>query len=94
MDYFDVSVPKKFSLEYNLTEIEPFTMVMVHRAADVELFELRWDGKEKYFTALDENKFHLWSSATLYRDEIAEAKKKSFSSQNALSSRNKFRACQ
>ena len=78
MDYFDVADPKKFSDDYDLTDIEPFTMVMVHRNNDVQLFELRWDGKEKYFKALDKNKFHLWSSATLYRDEIAEAKRNLF----------------
>ncbi|HYV94566.1 MAG TPA: NRDE family protein [Chitinophagales bacterium] len=81
MDYFDVGDPKKFSSEYDLTGIEPFTMVMGHRKNSLQLFELRWDGNQKYFIQLDENDFHLWSSATLYNDEIADGKKKQFKTQ-------------
>src|ERR1044071_8889387 len=55
MDYFDAGDPKKFSDEYDLTGIEPFTMVMVHRKNSLQLFELRWDGNQKYFAQLDEN---------------------------------------
>src|SRR6476661_1017772 len=44
MDYFDFADPGKFVNEYDLSGIEPFTMVMVHHQPKTVLFELRWDG--------------------------------------------------
>jgi hypothetical protein len=78
MDYFDVADPEIFAAEYDLTGIEPFTMVMLKGGSALQLFELRWDGTEKFFKPLDPAQVHLWSSATLYRDELAEAKKNLF----------------
>ncbi len=52
-----------------LHQIEPFTLV-VYTAPD--LWEFRWDGREKYFVRKDSTSPHIWSSATLY-DEQAVA---------------------
>jgi len=78
LDYFEMGDPEEFNRGYDLTNIEPFTLVMVHRGSSLKLFELKWDGNQKYFTPLDENEFHLWSSPTLYSDAIAEEKKSAF----------------
>jgi uncharacterized protein with NRDE domain len=78
MDYFSMSDPEKFNSAYDLTNIEPFTLVMVHRRNGIRLFELRWDGQSKYFHSLDASRFHLWSSATLYSNETASQKKTAF----------------
>ena len=78
LDYFEMGNPEEFNRSYDLTNIEPFTLVMVHRGSSLQLFELKWDGNQKFFTPLNENEFHLWSSPTLYHDEIAEEKKAAF----------------
>lgn len=61
--------PKDFWQEINLENIEPFTLVLFQND---ELFQLRWNGIEKEATALDANKNHVWSSATLYPKYIRE----------------------
>ncbi|WP_264535159.1 NRDE family protein [Flavobacterium sp. N1736] len=59
--------PKDFWIEINLENIEPFTLVLYQNK---ELYELVWDGSEKKTILLDETKNHIWSSVTLYSDEI------------------------
>jgi len=47
----------------DFTDIEPFTLVVW---SDNHLFELVWDGNEKYRSMLDSSAPHIWSSSTLY----------------------------
>lgn len=61
--------PKDFWQQIDLENIEPFTLVLFQSN---ELFQLRWNGNKKETTALDANKNHVWSSATLYSKEIRE----------------------
>jgi uncharacterized protein with NRDE domain len=51
--------------------IEPFTLVVFE---NLRLFQLRWDGQLKESLQLDENANHIWSSATLYSQEIRESR--------------------
>ncbi len=51
----------------DLFNIEPFTVII---REDEQLFECRWDGSEKYFMSLDTTHPRIWSSATLYNDEL------------------------
>lgn len=60
----------------DLHEIEPFTMVMTEKDT---LYELRWDGTQKYFRQLDASAPHIWSSATLYDEATALQKQQKFS---------------
>ena len=53
----------------DLTDIEPFTLMLFEQA---QLFQLRWNGLVKSKLALDKNKAHIWSSATLYSSEIRD----------------------
>jgi hypothetical protein len=66
LDYFQSKSVKEFERQYDLTGIEPFTMVI---AEDKLLFEVRWDGTKKYLSQLDETKPNIHSSATLYNKE-------------------------
>jgi len=59
--------PKDFWTQINLENIEPFTLVLYQQE---KLYELIWDGFGKRITKLDQNKNHIWSSVTLYPDEI------------------------
>lgn len=60
-------IPEKWQ-SVSLLDIEPFTLVLYFRS---KLYQLRWDGKEKQRLVLDETQSHIWSSSTLYVDEIA-----------------------
>lgn len=51
----------------DLEQIEPFTLVLY---LDKALFQLRWDGSAKSKLVLDAAENHIWSSSTLYPQEI------------------------
>ncbi len=60
--------------EMELYHIEPFTLVLF----TTKLLEFRWDGHQKYFRPLDKTKNHIWSSVTLYKDEVIEHRRHLF----------------
>ncbi len=51
---------------YDFLDIEPFTLVV--REIN-NFFEMRWDGKDKFFEMLNPLLPHIWSSATLYHQQ-------------------------
>ena len=53
----------------DLDNIEPFTLVLFQ---DQQLYQLRWNGKQKETINLDPTQNHIWSSATLYPKPIRE----------------------
>lgn len=59
----------------NLYNIEPFTVVLYQYNL---LYELRWDGIGKHEKQLDSGGNYIWSSSTLYSDEIIERREKLF----------------
>ena len=67
--FFEYEDAVAFFHQYDLWNIEPFTMVI---AEHHKLFELRWDGHKKYISDLDPAQCHIWSSATLYDMEAQE----------------------
>ena len=67
--FFEYEDAVAFIHQYDLWNIEPFTMVI---AEQNKLFELRWDGHKKYISDLDPALSHIWSSATLYDREAQE----------------------
>ncbi|WP_456378663.1 NRDE family protein [Lutibacter sp.] len=78
---------KKYIKNLNLEEIEPFTMVLADwNNNELNLYELIWDGYKKHFTKL-KNEPKIWSSSTLYTNEMKEIRKQWF--QNWIAN-NKF----
>ncbi|WP_264531420.1 NRDE family protein [Flavobacterium sp. N502540] len=67
LDIISSLSPKDFWNEINLEDIEPFTLVLYQNE---ELYELIWDGLVKIKTLLETSKNHIWSSVTLYPQEI------------------------
>lgn len=65
--------------EYNLKGIEPFTIVAANWKSDLILLELVWDGQQKHIREL-EKETHIWSSSTLYTNEMKLTRKKWFES--------------
>lgn len=56
---------------FNFENIEPFTIVLVDWKEQLAAYELVWTGEEKFFKVLkDEPK--IWSSSTLYTQEMKE----------------------
>lgn len=53
----------------NLAGIEPFTIVLYENGS---LYQLRWDGHIKEVHVLNADKSYIWSSATLYNDEVRQ----------------------
>lgn len=60
---------------YNLDMIEPFTIVIVDWNAGIQLFELVWDGTQKHFQELPINTPQIWSSSTLYTQEMKQLRR-------------------
>ena len=52
-----------------LENIEPFTIVAVTWDIEPRLYEFVWDGRERFFKEMDW-KNSIWSSSTLYTDEM------------------------
>lgn len=63
---------KESMQNYNCENLEPFTLVGVDWSNTPLFYELVWDGNKKHFKALDTNKTHIWSSSTLYTDEMKQ----------------------
>lgn len=53
----------------DLKGIEPFTIILVEFSKDLKLFELVWDGKNKYLSEKELIPI-IWSSSLLYSNEI------------------------
>jgi len=75
MDCFSFENFELFGKVYNLSGVEPFTLVLID---NMQLFELVWDGDTKHFKELNANDQHIWSSSTLYNKEIREIRQKWF----------------
>jgi len=63
--------------QLDLHNIEPFTMLIVDWNSGLSLFELVWDETQKNFKKL-KNEPQIWSSSTLYSEEIKTVRKKWF----------------
>jgi hypothetical protein len=74
LDIIASEEPFVFLQEMDLYRIEPFTLVLFHK----KLLEFRWDGHQKYFKPLNPQENHIWSSATLYHDDVIAHRKQLF----------------
>lgn len=63
LDILAGETPSVNFIKKNLENIEPFTIVLIENKS---LYELRWDGVEKYCRQLSINTAYIWSSVTLY----------------------------
>ncbi|MBL7703387.1 MAG: NRDE family protein [Ferruginibacter sp.] len=75
LEIIEAAEPLSFFRILDLDDIEPFTIVLYRLAS---LHELRWDGSEKHEQALDIYSNYIWSSATLYADEVIAQRKNLF----------------
>ena len=61
----------------DLQGVEPFTIVMLDWENELNAYELVWTSTQKDFRKL-ENKPHIWSSSTLYTQEMKNMRKEWF----------------
>jgi len=64
---------------YDFNEIEPFTIILIDFEAEVNLYELVWDGSESHFSEKPLAP-QIWSSSLLYTEEVKQKREQWFSS--------------
>ena len=69
LDLFLYKNVNEYVAQYDFSNIEPFTIVIVCDFKEFELMELRWDGNQTHFKKLPSNRPIIWSSVTLYKKE-------------------------
>ncbi len=69
----------KIGLEnIDLNGVEQFTLTIVDWNDELQLIEFVWDGKKKHLKKMKQEP-HIWSSSTLYDDEIKKLREEWFS---------------
>ena len=68
---------EKAVANYELQDIEPFTLVIVDWIENLRFFELVWDGDNKHFQQLPLVP-KIWSSSTLYNDKMKRERQQWF----------------
>jgi hypothetical protein len=77
LDVLATDNPSQTLASINLQGIEPFTMVLFEKGC---LYEIRWDGNERYCKQLPSHRPHIWSSATLYDGLVINKRERWFAS--------------
>jgi uncharacterized protein with NRDE domain len=67
-DFFLFKDVKDFSTNYNLENIEPFTLIIIEHI-HAEVTELVFDGYKLHHFKKDNQQAHIWSSSTLYSSD-------------------------
>ena len=75
IDIISDETPLQKFQRLSLLQIEPFTLVLKEQR---NLYECRWDGREKFDQQLKINYPYIWSSVTLYDDTIIKKKEQLF----------------
>jgi uncharacterized protein with NRDE domain len=75
LDFFQFNSSEDFISQYDFSGIENFTLIIVDHRKKINLTELRWDGIKSHVTPKPEQQTHIWSSSTLYTDEIISERK-------------------
>lgn len=69
LDFFQYRSVEKYMADYNFDGVENFTLLI--KSNQTEAFdELRWDGSRIHHTVLNAKQAYIWSSCTLYTDDI------------------------
>ena len=61
----------------NLDRIEPFTLILFEKG---DLYECRWNGLKKYCNPLKSHRPYIWSSVTLYEEQVIKKRESWFTS--------------
>ncbi len=75
LDSFSYSSAPLFAEKYDFSRIEPFTLLLIENTT---LYEIRWSGNHIYIVKYASDQPAIWSSVTLYTDEIISKRKQWF----------------
>jgi len=78
LDVFGFPDINTFYHDYSFAGIEPFTLVAVDTKMGRRLQELRWDGEHAFLRELTTDQAQIWSSATLYPQQVRQKRKEWF----------------
>lgn len=79
LDFFNYENQYDFIAQYDFSNIEPFSLVFVkHQNNKLGLCELKWDGSKAHHLNHDSSLPHIWSSVTLYSEEIIKEREQWF----------------
>ncbi len=76
LEIISANNPVRYFMHMDLEAIEPFTMIIM----DSCLYECRWNGSTKYCRQLRKHRHHIWSSATLYDEDVVKKREYWFAS--------------
>lgn len=74
LDFFKFNNIQNFINEYNFSNIENFTLIIVDSNDAINLYELRWDGEQLHVSIKNSLEPHIWSSSTLYDDAAIKSR--------------------
>ncbi|WP_317899596.1 NRDE family protein [Aurantibacillus circumpalustris] len=73
LDFFKYETQYDFIANYDFKDIEPFSLIFVrHQDNKRGLCELKWDGIKTHHLNHDASLPHIWSSVTLYSEEVVK----------------------
>jgi len=71
VESFAFEHPQSFLEGYDFEDIEPFTLVKVVLASEKkQVHEIRWDGHKLHHAEVSAKTPHIWSSVTLYDEQM------------------------
>ncbi|WP_435624891.1 NRDE family protein [Flagellimonas sp.] len=76
LDIMSKESPESYLEKIDLEGIEPFTVVLFQQG---RLLEMRWDENKQHRKALSTSENYIWSSATLYDEEVIQHRERLFS---------------
>lgn len=76
LDFFRHEQLTDFVSHYELTGIEPFTLIVVEQENELQLSELRWDGTQLHVKYLNAGQTYAWSSVTLYSETVIQERER------------------
>ncbi len=77
LDFFQYLSVEKYRSDYNFDGVENFTLLIKSNTSNA-FHELRWDGTTLHHIELNHTEKYIWSSCTLYTDEIIAERKQWF----------------
>lgn len=81
LDFYRFNDVALFREKYDFSGIEPFTLLIRNVSGiapgkkNPQFNELRWDGEQVHITSLNPESPAIWSSVTLYSDEVISQRK-------------------
>jgi hypothetical protein len=75
LDIIKAQRPVRYFSKIDLSGIQPFTIIIVESK---NLFECRWEGKNKHCSQLRIDKPYIWSSVTLYDKDVIKKREQWF----------------